>query len=171
MINRKDKSVPPAPPMTDPDTQRRADSQLSQRITDELDQQAEQIDSQVLSRLGRGRQAALDEYSRPHWFGLAAQRLATIRLAPALAVAATIVLALGLGWFGEPFRDSPTREVMYVVSSGELPGELTDMELLSATDEPELFADLEFYAWVGERFSDLDTPVAQPVDNASLPAG
>ncbi len=153
MIENNDKSSPEDGVVAD------QDAQLSRQITDALDQQTGRIDDESRARLNQGREAALAAYTRRRWFALPG-----IRLAPVLAVAATVVLALGLGWLGGPF----------VVDAGPpqgLSASLADFELLSGLEEPELFAELEFYAWVGDSFAELDASGPAAIDGAELPPG
>lgn len=149
-----------APPAANEETD--AD-ELVQKISDQLNQQAAELDGATLSRLGQARNAALTEYDRPNpW----RSRLVGLRPAMGVALAATLGLALGLGWLGaEPPELSSKSSTTLNFA---LAAELDDLELLTAVDEPELFAELEFYAWIDEGADGELEPQFIPSDSPSV---
>ena len=96
-----------------------------------FDQSVQELDAQTLSRLNRGRQAALAEVGKKSGLTLGAGLWL-----PAAGVAAAAVFAVVL-WNGETTVEpiSPTASV-------------TDFELLLDEDSFEMLQDLEFYAWM-----------------------
>jgi hypothetical protein len=96
-----------------------------------FDQSVQELDAQTLSRLNRGRQAALAEVGKKSGPALSAGQWL-----PAAGVAAAAVVAVVL-WNGET-----TVEPISSTAS------VTDFELLLAEDSFEMLQDLEFYAWM-----------------------
>ena len=125
-----------------------SDAELAQKIGDQLYQQAAELDGATLSRLSQARNVALAEHDRPNRWRRLWSGLSSLRPAVGVALAATLALALGLGWLGSepPDLSSKAGENLDVAFVAEL----DDLELLTAADEPELFAELEFYAWIDQ---------------------
>lgn len=100
---------------------------------------ADQLDGATLSRLNRARQAALAEYdrkaARPVWLRFGWQ--------PAAVVATIAALAVAIALLGPPRPDSGPGAAM---AGSEL--HASDMEVLLADDNLDLFDDVEFYDWV-----------------------
>ncbi len=119
------------------------DRRLLNWVRTTLDRATEELDPATLARLRAARRQALAQRRtavaaaavrqpsrRPRRFVMTAGALA--------AAAATVLLAVGVGlWFG-PLRPG----------NGSLG--LEDIELLAARENPEFFADLEFYRWLAE---------------------
>ncbi len=141
-----DKNRPPAATDTD----------MVERVVQQLDQQAGEIDGATLSRLNRGRQAALDSYGkRPLW------RLLTVSPATAgLGLAAMVTLAMALNWFTASGDYLPPEKGAEFASIDAM----TDIELLAADAAPELLADLEFFYWLDQELA------GEPLDPQTLPA-
>lgn len=96
-----------------------------------LDGAAENLEASICSRLTRARMAAVDQgrrkAARP-WRWVAAPVTAGVAVA----------LALASLWFrGGPEGIGPAAEVV-------------DLEIMTATEAPEFYADLEFYQWLAE---------------------
>lgn len=103
------------------------DKQFLQRVNTRLDAELQQLDAQTLARLRASRQAAiatLDKKWRFSWTG---------RIS--LAVAASLVVAV-------------VSFSILNTSPALLQGELDEMLLLSASDDLELYDNLEFYQWL-----------------------
>ena len=105
---------------------KKTDEQLAQAAKMEFDQSVDGLDAATVSRLNRGRQAALAAARRPvrQW----------LRWIPATGVAAAVVLAL-------------------VIQQG--PGDVdviaapaADLEMLLSEESIEMLEDLEFYSWL-----------------------
>lgn len=112
----------------------REDREWIDRIKSHLDQQTEQLDAGVLSRLTRARHRALEAgrgsaagWPWKHWMPLPVA---------GLAAAATVLLALALT-LGTP-------------ETGSNGTPLEDLDLLASADQLELYENLEFYAWLAE---------------------
>lgn len=113
------------------------DDELAERAKTLFDESVERLDAQTLSRLNRGRQAALAEIGETtavgHW----------ARWVPASGVAAAAVVAVVVwqnypGQVAAPPADS-----------------VTEFEILLGEDSLEMLEDLEFYSWMDT--ADLDT--------------
>ncbi|MEO7431149.1 MAG: hypothetical protein ABIR62_03860 [Dokdonella sp.] len=102
-----------------------------------LDESAEALDGATLSRLNRARQAALAQ--RP--FALHRYRWTVgVGLAGAALV---LALAFEIGHHGVP---SPATDLSAGASA--------DADELNADDNPELYENLDFYAWLDARQQD-----------------
>lgn len=103
------------------------DDKLEQQAKALFDDSVDRLDAATLSKLNRGRQAALAEAAKPRAGQL------WLRWAPATGMAAAAVLAV-------------------VMLRGPAPDELapvpvvSDFEILVSEDSFEMFEDLEFYA-------------------------
>ena len=104
----------------------KTDEQLVQQAKDTFDRSVEGLDAAALSRLNRGRQAALAELGSPgrHW----------LRWMPATGVAAAALLALTM------FRGPG--------DIGVINAPATDLEILFSEESIEMLEDLEFYSWL-----------------------
>ncbi len=105
---------------------KKTDEQLAEAAKQAFDQSVDGLDAATLSRLNRGRQAALAEARQPvrPW----------LRWMPATGVAAAVLLAL-------------------VIQQG--PGDVdviaapaADLEMLLGEESIEMLEDLEFYSWL-----------------------
>ncbi len=125
--------------MTDNNTtDQSGDAELIRQIVTQLDEQQAELDTASRWRLNQARQAALNAHDRRSPWRWPATP------AVGMALAAVFVLALGLGWLPGPATDfAPTGSASMAFAEG-----LEDLELLAATDEPEMFAELDFYYWV-----------------------
>lgn len=95
-------------------------------IKTQLDQQAEGLDGQTLSRLRQARAAAQRESVGRPW-----------RWQPVVAFASVAVLTVAV-WIAMP-----------VTNNGEQAmAALDDMELLTAADDLALYEEIEFYQWL-----------------------
>ena len=104
----------------------KTDEHLVRQAKETFDQSVDGLDAATLSRLNRGRQAALAEAGRPgrEW----------LRWMPATGVAAAVLLAL-------------------VTLNG--PGDIevlsapaTDLEIVLSEESIEMLEELEFYSWL-----------------------
>ena len=134
------------------------DREMTRQIVDRLNQQAEELDGATLSRLAQGRNAALDQLDG----GRLTPRWLNIRRVESWALVAVIAMALGLGVLLGPqtFNESADNGLPEGLLAGRDAGldQLADLELLAA-DDPELFADLDFIAWMDQ--SDLESGVPE----------
>ena len=106
------------------------------RIRRTLDDSADNLDARTLSQLTQARHRALEKarskpslHRRPFWLSLAGLVTAT----------AVVFLAIFLA------RD-PSGPQNYSA--------IEDVEILAASESPEFFAELEFYAWLAEEMED-----------------
>ena len=97
-----------------------------------FDKSVDALDAETLSKLNRGRHAALAELhtGRARW----------MRWAPAAGVAAAVVVAVMLA-------------VPQTTVDTTLPA--TDMDILLGEDSIEMLEDLEFYAWLDMQDGDV----------------
>ena len=104
----------------------KTDETLLQQTKEAFDQSVDGLDAATLSRLNRGRQAALAQTSQPHrqW----------LRWMPATGMAAALVLVM-LTIQGPGDTD--------VISAPA-----TDLEILLSEESIEMLEDLEFYSWL-----------------------
>ena len=103
----------------------KSDEELIGRAKQLFDESVDGLDAETLSRLNRGRQAALDAATttRPQW----------LRWAPAAGVAATaLVVAIVLQGPGVEPIEAPA----------------SDFEILLSDESIDMLAELEFYAWL-----------------------
>jgi hypothetical protein len=98
-----------------------------ERVRAELDASARDLDAATLSRLNRARQAALA--------AARGRRARLWRYGGPAALAAAFSLLVAIGWWG-------------LRAPASAPDAATDFELLAGEDSPELYEDLEFYAWL-----------------------
>ena len=112
------------------------ESAFLDRVRRTLDDSADNLDARTLSQLTQARHRAMEEAKskpsvlrRPFWLSLAG-------LVTAMAV---VVLAIFLA------RDP---------SGPEYYSAIEDVEILAASENPEFFADMEFYAWLAEEMDD-----------------
>ena len=104
----------------------KTDENWVQQTKEAFDQSVDGLDAATLSRLNRGRQAALAEAAQPHrqW----------LRWIPATGVAAAVLLA-----------------VVTIQSPGDvevISAPATDLEILLGEESIEMLEDLEFYSWL-----------------------
>ena len=112
----------------------KTDDQLARDAKQAFDRSVDGLDAATLSRLNRGRQAALAEAARPgkEW----------LRWVPATGLAAAVVL-------------------LFVMQQG--PGDVdmisapaSDLEILLGEESIEMYEDLEFYSWLDAQDFDGD---------------
>lgn len=110
-----------------------SNEKLEQRIADrakrDFDQSVDGLDAATLSRLNRGRQAALDELGAP--------KRAWVQWMPATGLAAAVLLAV------VTFRGAGEIDVMNAPAS--------DFEILISEESIEMLEDLEFYSWLATQ--------------------
>jgi hypothetical protein len=116
---------------------KRRDEDLIKQAKTMFDDSVDRLDAETVSRLNRGRQAALAELDRSRLSGQWA------RWVPATGIAAAAVVAVVV-WQGSNVE-------------GTLPanGSVADFELLLGEDSLEMIEDLEFYSWIEP--SDFET--------------
>ena len=112
------------------------ESAFLDKVRRTLDDSADNLDARTLSQLTQARHRALEEakskpslHRRPFWFSLAGL----------VTAAAVVVLVIFLA------RDP---------SGSEYYSAIEDVEILVASEDPEFFADMEFYAWLAEEMDD-----------------
>lgn len=110
------------------------DEKLGRRAKALFDESVDELDAASLSRLNRGRQAALAELSR--------QRQPWIRWMPAAGITAAVLFAVMVL--------APQPQVP------EVPVAVTDMEILLGEDDIDMLEDLEFYSWIDMAEQDDD---------------
>ncbi len=103
-----------------------SDNNVDKKMKAAFDESVDALDAATLSRLNRGRQAALAELSRP--------RRRWSRWVPATGVAAALLLSVVI-------LQSPRDTIAEAVS-------VSDMEILLGEDSIEMLEDLEFYSWI-----------------------
>lgn len=120
---------------TDEQSNQRPDEAVDERLTDmakkAFDQSVDELDAATLSKLNRGRQAALSELNRPKLFSA---RPSWMTWMPVGGVAATVLIAVLVLRAPEP--------------TGVIDASATDLEILLSEESIELFEDLEFYSWL-----------------------
>ena len=106
------------------------------KVRKALDDSVDNLDARTLSQLTQARHRALETaeskpsvHRRPFWFSLAGL----------LTAAAVVVLAIFLA-------RHPSGPEHYSA--------IEDVEILAASENPEFFADMEFYAWLAEEMDD-----------------
>ncbi|MDX1508566.1 MAG: hypothetical protein R3358_09825 [Woeseiaceae bacterium] len=113
----------------------RDNEQFAEQAKALFDDSVERLDAATLSKLNRGRQAALDELAdtspAKQW----------LRWAPATGIAAAAVIAIMV--LRGPLVD-------------EVPPQATvsDLEILLDEDSLEMFEELEFYSWIDAAVED-----------------
>jgi hypothetical protein len=105
-----------------------AESAVAERARTLFDESVAELDGDTLSRLNRGRQAALAE--------LDSRRPRLAQWLPATGIAAAAAVALLLVTRGPAIDEIAT------------PESVTDMEILLTEDNLEMLEDLEFYSWI-----------------------
>lgn len=108
---------------------KKTDEQLAEQAKEAFDRSVDGLDAATLSRLNRGRQAALAAATRPE--------RAWLRWMPATGVAAAVLLA-----------------VLTLQGPGEvdvISAPATDLEILLSEESIEMFEELEFYSWLATQ--------------------
>lgn len=109
------------------------DAEFLDRAKQSLDQRLGQTSAHVASRLSAARNQAVDSRRRPRPVWL-----------PAMATAALVAVVVGIGLFEHTPEPVP-------VNVAGLEQSATDFELLTAGDELELYAEMDFYLWLEQR--------------------
>jgi len=105
---------------------KQSDEDFGRQAKEAFDASVDKLDAATLSKLNRGRQAALAELGKP-----AAQ---WSRWMPATGVAAAVLVAVMVLQSPAPVNEIPTS--------------VTDMEILLGEDSIEMLEELEFYSWI-----------------------
>lgn len=105
-----------------------ADTNADKKLKAVFDESVDALDAATLSRLNRGRHAALAELSRP--------RRQWSRWMPATGVAAAVLMSVIL-------LQGP-RDIAGIAE----PVSVSDMEILLGEDSIEMLEELEFYSWI-----------------------
>jgi len=105
---------------------KQSNDDFGRQAKEAFDASVEKLDAPTLSRLNRGRHAALAELDRPsrQWS----------RWVPATGVAAAVAVAVLVMQSPAPVNELPTA--------------VTDMEILLGEDSIEMLEELEFYSWI-----------------------
>jgi hypothetical protein len=111
------------------DTTENQDRKISEDAKATFDRSVDGLDAGTLSRLNRGRQAALAELESP--------TKAWIRWAPAPGLAAAVLMAVVM------FRGPGDVDVISAPAS--------DFEMLLSEESIEMLEDLEFYSWLATQ--------------------
>jgi hypothetical protein len=120
---------------TDTDKLHRVDEEFAERVGHRLRISVDELDAATLSRLNRARQAALDAIDNPT-VGMH-RRNRWLPVGAAVAVAAISVVL----WQGQ----TPEPLTGLIIAD-----EATDIELLLDDGDLEMYAELEFFAWLPE---------------------
>lgn len=112
------------------------DHTFEKKVKAAFDQSVDELDAATLSRLNRGRQAALAELEQP--------RRQWSRWMPATGVAAAVLVAVVM-------LQSPT-----AVDDRLEITTLSDMDIVLGEDSIEMFEELEFYSWIDVAEMDND---------------
>ena len=108
------------------------DEALLQQVSQQLDDSEQALSAEVMSRLRQSRQRALDKLNSD---GLSRNYLFSRRPLGAIAMVMSVfVIMIGL-------------KFMQTDTVGH-PDALSDLPLLTATEEFELYEELEFYQWL-----------------------
>lgn len=94
-----------------------------------LDAAEQNLDAATVARLRAARRQALDEGRRTH------TRPAWLFPVGGLVTAGVVLAVAALLWFGAP-------------NPAPVPVNLGDLDLLTAHESPDFFADLDFYDWL-----------------------
>ena len=112
----------------------RTNETLAQQAKEAFDRSVDGLDAASLSRLNRGRQAALAEAGHPHreW----------LRWMPATGVAAAVLLVM--------FTFQGPGDVDIISAPA------TDLEILLGEESIEMLEELEFYSWLDSQELESD---------------
>ena len=97
-----------------------------------LDAGSDTLDPAICSRLTRARLAAVEQgkpRAHRHWLWL---------VAPLTASLAIMLVVAALFWKSGPGATNPTGEAV------------ADLEIITAAETPDFYADLEFYQWLAQ---------------------
>ncbi len=97
------------------------------RVKEELDATEENLDSGIKSRLSRIRYQVLESQKESHWF----QKWF---LKPKMVFASIVILILA--------------GVLLIKSPTSVNVDFEDVDLLTSTDQLELYEDMDFYVWL-----------------------
>jgi len=120
---------------------RREEETFAKHIGQTLRNSADELDAATLSRLNRARQVALDTIDQPAVGIFRRNRWLPVGAAAGIAA---VILAV---WQG-PGTD-PDARIVPIMSD-----EAADLELLLDDGDLEMYADLEFFAWLPEDESE-----------------
>ena len=120
---------------------RREEEAFAGHVGQKLRASADELDAATLSRLNRARQAALDTLDQPAVGTYGRNRWLPVGVAAGIAVLSVAV------WQGQP-RDPDARSAP--ITADEMVDELADLELLLDDGDLEMYAELEFFAWLPE---------------------
>lgn len=112
------------------------DRTFERKVKAAFDESVGALDAATLSKLNRGRHAALAELRRP--------RLQWSRWMPATGIAAAALIAVVM-------LQNPS-----FIDEVNGPVAVTDMEILLGEDSIEMLEDLEFYSWIDIAEADGD---------------
>lgn len=115
---------------------------LEQRIIDQLDRRATDLDGATASRLNQARQAALQQLGRRRWYQ---PGWWMVPAASGLAVAAVLAVSLGV-----------LKPAVDVLPNDGLETRLAEFELLADDAELALLDELDFFLWVEGQMDPSD---------------
>lgn len=108
------------------------DKDFEKQAKEAFDDSVDALDAATLSRLNRGRQAALAQSGRPGFAGLSGSRWM-----PAIGLAAAVLLVV------VTLRGPADVDVIAAPAS--------DLEILLSEESIEMLEDLEFYSWLATQ--------------------
>lgn len=111
------------------DSNEQAQQRIADRAKRDFDETVERLDAATLSRLNRGRQAALAQFGAP--------KRTWLQWMPATGLAAAVLIAV------VTFRGAGEIDVLQAPAS--------DFEILLSEESIEMFEDLEFYSWLATQ--------------------
>ncbi len=122
---------------TDTEKQQRADKKFAARAGRQLRNSVDELDAATLSRLNRARQAALDAIDHP--------ATGTNRRRPWLPVGVAVAIAAMTVVLWQGRSPGPQIDAMPALAD-----QVTDIELLFDDGDLDMYAELEFFAWLPE---------------------
>ncbi len=123
---------------TESEKQQRDDDKFAARVGEKLRSSVDELDAATLSRLNRSRQAALDAMGQS-----AVGKKRRNQWLPAGVAAAVAIVAVAF-WQ----RQIPAPDVGVPLSVAD---EVVELDLLFHEGDLEMYADLEFFAWLTEE--------------------
>ncbi len=130
---------------TEPEKLSREDEAFAARVGEQLRNSVDELDAATLSRLNRARQVALDTMATPGVNPAAAikRRVQWLPVGVA-AVLAVVTLTLWQGQSLNPVDD------LSLITGPAMVDNTVDFELLLDDGDLEMYAELEFFAWLSE---------------------